>query len=354
MRTYQMSVEHIQPDATVPQVQAAAQTVDKVDDGRVRPPSLMETLFRPERMQANGLKLAILILLVWACLGVENFISTANIHSIMYSVSAIGIAAVGMAFITLSGNLFMLSMAATAALSSIVFVSFLKFGLVPAILIVAAIGALIGLIQGLVVGIGNVNPIIATIAVASIIMGLGALYSGGLTIVGQGDSSWLGLGQFASLVPNQLVLFVALAISAELIVQRTRFGRELRLIGMNRTAARVAGIRIERTLVITFILAGCAAAVAGALFASQATQGNMKLGVGLDFDAIAAVLVGGISIRGGHGHILDALFGAIFLAIVSNILLVNGLSFEIQLMIKGLVVVAAVVLGALATQMRKS
>ncbi|WP_447588050.1 ABC transporter permease [Aquipseudomonas campi] len=310
-------------------------------------------LLRPERLQANGIKVATLVLLLWAWLSIDNFGSTANVNAIMYSVAAIGIAAVGMAFITLSGNLFMLSMAATAALSTIVFASFLHLGLFPAMLIVAAAGIVIGLVQGVVVGIGKVNPIIATIAVSSILMGAAALYSGGLTIVGQGDASWLGVGSYAS-IPNQLLLFVAFALFAEFVVQRTRFGRELRLIGLNRTTATLSGIRIGRTLVLSFVFAGFAAALAGCLFASQATQGNLKLGAGLDFDAIAAVLVGGVSIRGGHGRIIDAAFGALFLAIVSNILLVKGLSFEIQLMVKGLVVIFAVILGALAIGLRKS
>ena len=143
-------------------------------------------------------------------------------------------------------------------------------------------------------------------------------------------------------------------LTGSFALQRTRFGRELRLIGLNRTTATLSGIRIGRTLVLSFVFAGFAAALAGCLFASQATQGNLKLGAGLDFDAIAAVLVGGVSIRGGHGRIIDAAFGALFLAIVSNILLVKGLSFEIQLMVKGLVVIFAVILGALAIGLRKS
>jgi ribose transport system permease protein len=315
--------------------------------------SLFGRWLGPERMQATGVKVAIIILFIWGWATIDNFASSSNLHAIMYSVAAIGIAAVGMAFITLSGNLFMLSMAATAALSTIIFASFLYLGLVPALLIVALVGLIIGLVQGVVVGLGGVNPIIATIAVASIVMGAGALYSGGLTIVGKGDASWLGVGQLG-VFPNQLLLFLVLAIAAEFVVQRTRFGRELRLIGLNRTTATLAGVRVGRTLVLSFVIAGLAAAIAGSLFASQAAQGNLKLAAGLDFDAIAAVLVGGVSIRGGHGKIIDAAFGALFLAIVSNILLVKGLSFEIQLMVKGIVVIVAVILGALAVGLRKS
>ena len=131
---------------------------------------------------------------------IDNFLSTANVNAILYSVAAVGIAAVGMAFITLSGNLFMLSMGATAAVSTIIFASTLHLGLPATFALGDHFGAIVGLLQGVVVGWAGANPIIATIAISSIILGAGALYSGGLTIVGQGDASWLGVGSFAGLI----------------------------------------------------------------------------------------------------------------------------------------------------------
>lgn len=313
----------------------------------------LQRAWRPDRLQATGVRVVTLVLLVWAWATIDNFASVANLRAIMYSVSAVGIAAVGMAFVTLSGNLFMLSMGATAAVSTILFAAALHLGLVATLLLVALAGAGIGLAQGLVVGAAGANPIIATIAISSIVMGGGALYSGGLTVVGHGDANWLGIGEFAVIMPNQIILFLVAGCLAEFIVERTRFGRELRLIGMNRAAAAIAGLRIARTLIIAFIVAGMLSAIAGALFASQASQGNLKLGAGLDFDAIAAVLVGGVSIKGGRGRILDAAYGAIFLAVISNILLVKGLAFEVQLAVKGLVVVVSVILGAIVAGAKK-
>lgn len=308
---------------------------------------LVKDAFRPERVQATAVKFVTVALLLWGWLTIDNFLSATNLNAIMYSMAAVGIAAVGMAFITLSGNLFMLSMGATAAISTVIFASILHIGLAPTVAGVMLIGAAIGLVQGIIVGVAGANPIIATIAISSIVMGFGAYYSGGLTIVGQGDASWLAVGKFFSVLPNQVVLFFVIAVAADFIVQRSRFGRELRLIGLNRDAATLAGLRIAPALVIAFVVAGMLAALSGALFASQAAQGNLKLGAGIDFDAIAAVLVGGVSIRGGHGRILDAAFGAAFLAVVGNILLVEGLPIEVQLAVKGLVVILAVVFGAL-------
>ncbi|NEI72018.1 ABC transporter permease [Rhizobium lusitanum] len=314
--------------------------------------ALGASLVRPERIQSTAVWIATLLLALWATLTIPGFSSNANVSAIMYSTSAVGIAAVGMALITLSGNLFMLSMGATAAVSTILFASFLYLGLLPSLVVVVVIGALFGFAQGIAVGLFRTNPIITTIAMASIITGAGSFYSGGLTVMGQGDASWLGVGRTLGL-PNQIILFLLAAIVLGFIVERTRFGRELRLIGLNPKAASFTGLRVERTLVLAYVFAAMAAAFAGALYGSQAAQGNLKLGAGLDFDAIAAVLVGGVAIKGGQGRVLDAAIGAVFLAMISNILLLKGLSLEIQLIVKGLVVIGSVILGALSLGLRR-
>ena len=314
--------------------------------------ALGASLVRPERIQSTAVWIATLLLALWATLTIPGFSSNANVSAIMYSTSAVGIAAVGMALITLSGNLFMLSMGATAAVSTILFASFLYLGLLPSLVVVVVIGALFGFAQGIAVGLFRTNPIITTIAMASIITGAGSFYSGGLTVMGQGDASWLGVGRTLGL-PNQIILFLLAAIVLGFIVERTRFGRELRLIGLNPKAASFTGLRVERTLVLAYVFAAMAAAFAGALYGSQAAQGNLKLGAGLDFDAIAAVLVGGVAIKGGQGRVLDAAIGAVFLAMISNILLLKGLSLEIQLIVKGLVVIGSVILGALSLGFRR-
>ncbi|TPI40589.1 ABC transporter permease [Mesorhizobium sp. B3-1-9] len=307
---------------------------------------------RPERIQSTAVWAATVLFALWATFTIPGFSTGANVSAIMYSTAAVGIAAVGMALITLSGSLFMLSMGATAAVSTILFASFLHFGLFASVILVVLIGGLFGLAQGIAVGLFRTNPIITTIAMASIITGAGSFYSGGLTVVGQGDASWLGVGRTLGL-PNQILLFLLAAIVLSFIVERTRFGRELRLIGLNPKAASFTGLRVGRTLVLAYMFAAMAAAFAGALYGSQAAQGNLKLGAGLDFDAIAAVLVGGVAIKGGQGRILDAAIGAVFLAMISNILLLKGLSLEIQLIVKGLVVIGSVILGALALGFRR-
>jgi ribose/xylose/arabinose/galactoside ABC-type transport system permease subunit len=316
-------------------------------------PGLAAASLSPDRLQSNAVRIATILLIVWSLLTTNGFLTSSNISAIMYSTAAVGIAAVGMSLVTISGNLFMLSMGATAAVSTVLFVSWLHFGMSVSAALVVFAGAVTGLVQGLAVATLGANPIILSIAFASIVMGFGEFYSGGVTVVGEGDVSWLAVGTIAWNIPNQVAVFLVVVAAATLFLERMRLGRELRLIGMNLKAARYAGLRVVPAVSIAYVAAGASASAAGVFFGSQATQGNLQLGQGLDFDAIAAVLVGGVSIKGGHGSALDAAVGAVFLAILSNVLLLHGLSLQTQLMVKGLVVILSVLMGALASRSRR-
>ncbi|CAD6560195.1 ABC transporter permease [Paraburkholderia sabiae] len=309
--------------------------------------------FSPNRVQATTVRLLCLIVFAGAGMVVPHFASTANLSSIVYSTAAIGTAAIGLAAVTLCGELFLLSTGATAAFAAIVFVSALGFGSVAACVAAVAVGLTIGFLQGLAVGLLRCNPIIASIAAASVITGVASLLTGGRTIIGEGDVSWLGLGVLFPGLPHQGLLLVVAALVLEIVMQRTRFGRELRLVGINRVAARIAGLRTRLTALVSCTLAGGTAAMAGVLVASQSGTANLLIGTDLTFSAIAAVLVGGIGIAGGRGRISDAAFGALFLAIIGNLLLVNNLPYEAQLAVKGAAVLISVAIGSVLSGKRR-
>ena len=120
------------------------------------------------------------------------FTEFANVEAILYSIAAVGVGAAGMGVVTINGNLFMLSMGATAAVSTVLFASLIRLGLAPTVALVVSAGLLAGLLQGALIAFADANPIITTIAASSIISGIGVLWTGGLTVVGTGDASWLG------------------------------------------------------------------------------------------------------------------------------------------------------------------
>jgi ribose transport system permease protein len=299
----------------------------------------------PNRVQATSIKILSLATFLVASACVPHFESAANIASIIYSTTAIGLSALGLAAVTLCGELFLLSTGATAALAAIVFVSSLGSGLFVAGAAALATGLFAGCLQGIAIGVLRCNPIIASIAAGSMITGIASLATGGRTIIGTGDTSWLGIGVLFPGFPNQAVLLVLATVILEVMVQRSRFGRELRLVGVNLVAARLAGLRTRMTVLASCMLAGGTAALAGVLIASQSGTANLLVGSDLNFSAIAAVLVGGIGIAGGRGRISDAAFGALFLALIGNLLLVNNLPYEAQLAVKGAAVLVSVAIG---------
>ncbi|HSV53078.1 MAG TPA: ABC transporter permease [Burkholderiaceae bacterium] len=313
----------------------------------------LRPLFAPARLQATTIQLLTVLMFGWAALSLENFASAGNIAAILYSASAVGVVAVGLAAVTIGGNLFALSLAPTAAFASILFAGMSQHGLAVACLGALGMGAAAGILQGVAVGLLRCNPIITSIAAGSIIGGIATLVSGGRTVLATGKTEWLGNGVLLPGLPYQALLFLLVVVLVEVLMQRTRAGRELRLRGTNPQAAELAGLRTRRVVLLSYFLCGLSAAAAGVLIAAQSGTGNMRVGGDLDFNAIAAVLVGGVAISGGRGRIVDAAVGALFLAVLTNILLVNNFSYEVQLMVKGLAVLAAVTAGSLLARLRR-
>ncbi|MBT9383570.1 ABC transporter permease [Pseudooceanicola sp. CBS1P-1] len=316
-------------------------------------PGPLSGLFAPARVQATVIQIATVAMFLLACLTVDNYATASNIASILYAASTVGIAAVGLASVTISGNLFALSLGSTAAFASIIYIQLSGLGVIGALLGSLALGVVFGLIQGIVVGLLRCNAIITTIAASSLIAGLATAFSGGRTVLATGGPSWLGNGAILPGIPWQAVIFLVVVVVAELLLQRSRTGWELRLRGTNPAAAELAGLRTRRVVVLSYVLAGAGAAMAGALIAAQSGTGNMRVGADLDFSAIAAMLVGGVAISGGRGRIIDVAAGTLFLAVLTNILLVNNFAYEVQLMIKGLAVLVAVTAGALLSRKKR-
>lgn len=304
----------------------------------------------PQRAHSYAILGVIVAVFAYVALTVPNFTSASNISAILFSTAAIGTAAAGMAMIALSGNLFILSMGATAGLSSIIFAYLLSYGMVAAIIIPTLFGVFIGLLQGIAVGVFRCNSIITSIAVGSIVVSAGIYVSSGQTILAKGDASWLGTGHILPGVPNQAVLFLVIVVVLGIVVERTRFGRELRLTGTNLAAAKIAGLRTDTAVVVAYAIAGFCAALAGVFLAAPSGSGNVTFGGNLDFSAIAAILVGGVAIDGGKGKISDAAVGAFLMALIANVLLVKGFSVYMQTVSQGVVVLGSVVASVLLTK----
>jgi ribose transport system permease protein len=280
------------------------------------------------------------------------FLSSDNLFNVVRAVSEIGIIAVGMTFVILIGGID-LSVGAVlglAAVGSAVLLVENDFALVPAVLLVLLAGLAFGLLQGVASAVFKIQAFIVTLAGLQIARGLARIWSGGQGVaIAYGDApgeapvafSLLGERTFNGLVPIPALIFIVVAAGAILFLRGSALSRHIYAIGGNEKAARLSGVPVTRVKIIVFGICGLLAALAGIIHAGQLNQGSPNDGLGYELDAIAAVVVGGTSLSGGRGSVVGTVAGALLLGVLNNILALNSVDTNVQLLIKGLVIVVA-------------
>jgi ribose/xylose/arabinose/galactoside ABC-type transport system permease subunit len=311
---------------------------------------------RPLRVADAALALWIAMLAavtVYGAATTTGFLTVSNMKAILTAASFVGIIAVGLTVIVLSGNLFSLALGQTAAISAMVFLYTLRFGLVAAILLTLLLGLAIGAVQGFVVGAWGANPIIVTIGAAGLMEGMAVWLSHGQSIVPPaGQTSWEHLANPVLGLPAPVYVFIVVTVILAVVMRRTRFGRQIYLLGENRTAARAAALPITLLTVGAFGIASLYTAGSGVLIGATSANASLLLVGSYTYDAIAAALVGGNAVTGGRGSIARTALGAIFIATISDMLLLRGYSTGGQILVRGIIVVVVVVLTNLRERSR--
>jgi ribose transport system permease protein len=292
------------------------------------------------------------VIVVVGAVTTRGFMSLENVKAILQASAFVGIIAVGMTAIMLSGNVFSLSLGTTAAVTAIAFLWTLKLGMVPAIVLTVLLGFAICALQGWVVGAIGANPIIVTIAAGVIQGGATLKLSGGTTIYPPADASYSWLANRVGGIPFPFIVFVVLTLVVEAVLRGTRFGRQVYAVGESKRAARAAAISLAAVSAGAFAVAGACTGVAGILIAATNQNASLFIESTYTFDAIAAVLVGGTAVTGGRGSASRALFGAIVIATISSLLLLRGYSTGLQILVKGAIVLVVVALIALGNRER--
>ncbi|MET7966328.1 ABC transporter permease [Micromonospora sp. NPDC005305] len=289
--------------------------------------------------------------------GENVFLSSGNLANIVRAVSEIGIIAVGMTFVILIGGID-LSVGAVLGLAAVGSATLMVdsgMGVLPTVLIVLFIGAAFGATQGAIVARLGIQSFIVTLAGLQAARGIARMWSGGLGIpIAYGDgpqeapeSFSVLSGSINGILPVPALLFLAIGVGALLVLRSTAFARHVYAIGGNEKAARLSGVPVRRVRVTVFAIAGLLAALAGIIHAGQLNQGSPNDGAGYELDAIAAVVIGGTSLAGGSGSMGGTIAGALLLGILNNILALNNIDANVQLVVKGLVIVAAAALQKL-------
>jgi ribose/xylose/arabinose/galactoside ABC-type transport system permease subunit len=279
-------------------------------------------------------------------LSTPGFITPLSFNTLLTAISFVGCVAVGMTFITISGNIMSLALGATVSASALVFLASLSFGILPAVLLALLFGTVVTGIQGFLVGYFRANPILVSIAGLSLLLGGAALATGGHRIYPGGEGLQMFKGRMGG-VPVEAVCFFATVIVGQFILSWTRIGRLMAMVGSNIRAATAVGIETTLVIAVAYVIAGACAAIAGVLLAARYGSGDMELGAGYDYTAIAAVLVGGTGIAGGSGSAVRTLIGVFVIAIIEVVLLLRGFTEQLQYLITGIIVLGVIMIHTL-------
>lgn len=303
---------------------------------------------QPPWFRRSGVRNTLLILLTILLAGaIAGYVSPAfatvdNMFVIIRAASMTGVVAIAMSYVTISGNLFALSASSMGALIAVVFaLATAHFGFPVGLIVALAIAVACGIAQGVTVSSFG-NPIIATLAFGTVFRGLAAYFSGNSIVRIDSDAAlWLGTARPFG-IPTQSWIFVLIAVLSWAIVRHTRLGREIILCGSNPHAARASGLNLGGITTAAFVFLCVGTAVMAVLNVCQFSQAKADLFSNYDFDYIAAVLVGGISLSGGRGTPLQAALGAVLIAVLQNFMLLNGFSAGLRMTVVGGLVVAAI------------
>jgi ribose transport system permease protein len=298
----------------------------------------------------------IVIFILWAIFltfSTDSFATPNNIFTVLRQATIVGILAIGEHLIVLLGTMDV-SLASILTLTGVAMAAALvNFGLPPvaAALLALAIGAVAGLINGLIITRLRINPIITTLGMMSILEGLAFIYTQGKTIFGDSIDAieFLSRGRVFDVVPVPVIVLFALYALAYFLLRRTVFGAQIFAVGNNEKATWLAGINTDNVKLAAFVLAGVLAGVGGIM--QVARQGTATGGMGADFlfPVLTAVVLGGASLSGGRGKILNTLIAAIFLTTITNGMILLGVSIYAQRIISGAILVTALSLDRLRT-----
>jgi len=305
----------------------------------------------------------LLVLIIIFAIVEPMFLTTRNMINLMTSEAARGMLAFGVAFCIIARGID-LSLGSVIAVSSVFAASLVQELSYPTLIlsnlvyipswsaVIAGLiaGTVFGLVNGLLIAYTKIPPFIATLGSQVIARGLALLYTNAYPVpMLRKDFTAIGQNLLFGRVPYIVVVFLLFLLASYIMLNHTRFGKNVYAIGGNSEAARAAGIKVERNLVAIYTWSAFTAAAAGVMMTARSASGIATLGTGYELDAIAAATVGGVSHLGGVGTIVGVFGGILVLGVINNGLLITGVSPYLQQIIKGAIIIVAVVFD-----MRKS
>src|SRR5207302_3203643 len=297
-------------------------------------------------LRENMIWVALFVVVLLIAAASPVFLSSQNIVNILRQISILGVVAIGMTFPLIAGA-FDLSVGATMGFATVVAIQFQPKDLPSAMgsLVAAlALGIIVGIVNGWLIGIFKTNSVVTTIGTMYIVWGATLIYT-------QSKHVWvfdmfpsmeaLGTG-YVGPFPVPVLILAATAVLGHAVLNYTRFGRYVHATGGNSEAARLSGVNTARTRLIAFIISGAAASIAGIIIAARVKNVDPSFGIGYECEGLTAVVLGGTSLLGGRGSVSGTVAGVLLLGVLANAMTLLNISFNYQLMIKGIILILAV------------
>ncbi|MDQ0063231.1 ABC transporter permease [Paenibacillus harenae] len=297
------------------------------------------------KFQGLGSLVGLLLIMIVLAVSAENFLTVNNLLNVLRQVSINALIAFGMTFVILTGGID-LSVGSILALSSALSAGLMAGGTDTWIAVIAGLGAgmAMGAVNGLLVAKGRLAPFIVTLATMTVFRGLTLVYTDGKPITGLNkDFALLGKGYFLQ-IPMPIIWMVVSFAVLYIILKHTTFGRRVYAIGSNEEATWLSGISTSKVKVWVYSISGLLAAISGLILTSRLNSSQPTAGVSYELDAIAAVVLGGTSLSGGRGWIVGTLIGAVIIGVLDNGLNLLNVSSFYQQVVKGAVILVAVLL----------
>ncbi|WP_206475794.1 ABC transporter permease [Microbacterium sp. KRD172] len=292
--------------------------------------------------------LVVVVVVAFLAVGVvkPSFWGAGNIENILFETAFVGIAACGMVLL-ITGGLLDLSVAGILAVSAIAVGTALPHTTIGVVIVLAiGVGAALGLVNGLLITYVRIAPFIATLGTLYLFLGASFIWTGGSVVSVTSRNFRAFTTGSIGVVPYAFIALIVLAVITYFLLYRTSFGRTLRAVGSNERAAQLAGMQVNRTKVLVFVVAGICFALAGVFMAGRLSSAEANMATGLEMNVIAAVVVGGTALRGGRGTVFGAVVGALLFAVLSKALNMLGVASYWQYVVTGSVLVVAVAVGA--------
>lgn len=271
-------------------------------------------------LRNQGALLVFILLFIVASFRYTGFLSTYNLTNFFSYNTIFSLLALGQTFVIMTGGID-ISVGSLAALSAVIAARMSPYGLFPALGAVIIVGAVVGLINGLAITRLRIPPFIATLAMLIGIRGMALVVSGGATISADANNDFQTIYSGSLLgIPVPICLLIVAFMIGSLVLNYSRFGRQVLAVGGNEEATRLMGLPVDRTKLLVYVINGILAGIAGMLLAAQTFSGNPNEAVGWELNAIAAVIVGGTLLTGGKGTVFGSLVGAMLLGLILSVL----------------------------------